>query len=212
MDQSLFTTVETSVDHADQWRVAGARAVHPSRCDVAEPLVQAIAEGLAAVAVPWEIATGSSPVERSYELILSTDSYDAWLIHWPPGTGLGAHDHGGSAGAFAVVSGVLEEHTLVGGIDARRRVAAGESVCFDGEHVHAVANVDRSAATSVHVYAPPLRSMGFYRSDSGALVLDVIDEIADAHLGVSLADAQTAVTQLPPVPRDAVNGNPWVAT
>ena len=77
------------------------------------PLVSAIAEGLAAVAVPWEMATGESPDERQYELILSTQSYDAWLIHWPAGSSVGAHDHGGSAGTFAVVSGVLEEQTVV---------------------------------------------------------------------------------------------------
>ncbi len=29
---------------------------------------------------------------------------------------------------------------------------------FDGRHVHAVAN--RGGATSVHVYSPPLRTMG----------------------------------------------------
>ena len=36
------------------------------------------------------------------------------------------HDHGGSGGAFAVVSGALEERILVGGVDVRRRIAAGE--------------------------------------------------------------------------------------
>ena len=171
MDRLLFTPV------ADEWRVAGARAVHPSGCDGDEPLVQAIAEGLAAVAVPWELATGTCPDDRRYELILATASYDVWLIHWPAGTGIEAHDHGGSVGAFAVVSGALEERILVDGVDVRRRVAAGESVCFGGDHVHAVANPDSTGATSVHVYSPPLRSMGFYRADDGALVLDRTDEI-----------------------------------
>jgi mannose-6-phosphate isomerase-like protein (cupin superfamily) len=143
--------------------------------------VAAIAEGLAAVTVPWEMATEESPDERQYELILATESYDAWLIHWPAGSGLGAHDHGGSAGAFAVVSGVLEEQTAVRSDTVTRRVAAGESVCFGADHVHAVFNGSDAAATSVHVYAPPLRSMGFYRADGGTVVLERVDKIGSHH-------------------------------
>ena len=161
----------------DAWRALSSRVVHPSRCGGAQPLVATIADGLAAVAVPWELATGQSPDERQFELILSTESYDAWLIHWPAGTSLGAHDHGGSAGAFAVVSGVLEEHTVVNGVDVTRRVEAGQSVNFNGDHVHAVCNRTDAGATSVHVYAPPLRSMGFYRDDNGNVVLESVAEV-----------------------------------
>jgi hypothetical protein len=121
-----------------------------------------IAEGLAAVAVPWELSTGDTPVDRQYELLLSTSTYDAWLIHWPAGTGLAAHDHGGSAGAFAVVAGELVEHTPVGDAWRSRRVAVGRAVSFDGAHVHAVVNPGPVAATSVHVYSPPLRAMAFH--------------------------------------------------
>ncbi len=91
------------------WAHASSRAVHPSSHAGDEPLVRVIAAGLAAVSMPWELTSGTVPTERCYELLLSTDSYDAWLIHWPPGTGIEAHDHGGSTGAFAVVSGVLDE-------------------------------------------------------------------------------------------------------
>ena len=171
------STPATSPAAANAWRALSSRAVHPSRCAGAQPQVAAIADGLAAVAVPWELATGQSPDERQFELILSTESYDAWLIHWPAGSGLDAHDHGGSAGAFAVVSGVLEEHTVVDSVDVTRRVEAGQSVSFDGAHVHAVRNRADAAATSVHVYAPPLRSMGFYRADNGNVVLERIADV-----------------------------------
>jgi hypothetical protein len=145
-----------------------------------EPLVATIAAGLAAVAVPWELATGRSPDEREYELLLSTELYDAWLIHWPVGTGLDAHDHGGSTGAFAVVSGVLDEDTVDGGATVTRRVVSGDSVYFDGEYVHAVINRGDVGATSVHVYSPPLRSMSYYRTaDDGALRIERVDEISE---------------------------------
>ena len=147
----------------DAWRIASSRAVHPSAHDGGEPLVAAIAEGLAAVALPWELATGEQPTERAFQLLLSTEHYDAWLIHWPAGTGLEAHDHGGSYGAFAVVDGRLDEDVVVDGrVRSTRTVLVGESVRFDGGHVHAVVNRSGTGATSVHVYSPPLRSMTFH--------------------------------------------------
>ena len=64
------------------------------------------------VALPWELATGEQPAERQFQLLIATDVYDAWLVHWPVGTGLDLHDHGGSAGAFAVVAGDLDEDVV----------------------------------------------------------------------------------------------------
>jgi len=162
----------------EPWRVAASRAAHPSIDRGGDSLVATIAEGLAAVAVPWELATGTTPSERCYELLLSTDLYDAWLIHWPAGSGLDAHDHGGSTGAFAVVSGVLDEDRVGHGVVRVTRIAAGESVTFGGDHVHAVQNRGDVAVTSVHVYSPPLRAMSFYGvDDNGRLVADRVDEI-----------------------------------
>lgn len=163
MSTSATAATETGAPNmADPWGRASSRALHPSAHSGDEPLVGVIAAGLAAVSVPWELSSGTAPTERSYELLLSTEQYDAWLIHWPTGTGLDAHDHGGSIGAFAVVSGVLDEDIHVDGVDHTRRLRAGESVTFAGDHVHAVVNRGETGATSVHVYSPPLRSMSFY--------------------------------------------------
>jgi mannose-6-phosphate isomerase-like protein (cupin superfamily) len=163
---------------ADPWRSASSRAVHPSAHDDRESLVVAVAEGLAAVAVPWELATRDSPKERRHELVLTTEVYDAWLIHWPPGTGVEAHDHGGSGGAFAVVSGTLDEDTVVNGRPITTRVEPGGSICFGGGHIHAVVNRGDASVTSVHVYSPPLRTMGYYRAEpDGRLVIDRVDDV-----------------------------------
>jgi hypothetical protein len=181
MNPLVPTIASTSTDpQPDEWRVATSRAVHPSAREHDEPLVAVIAEGLAAVAVPWELATGGSPGQREYELILSTDLYDAWLVHWPVGIGLDAHDHGGSTGAFAVVSGVLDEDTIEGDVRVTRRVFAGLAVHFDGDRVHAVVNRGDVGATSVHVYSPPLRTMSFYRSaDRDAHAIERVDGIGE---------------------------------
>lgn len=173
------TTAAPSVDaesaahdpDADPWRIATSRAIHPSTCDAGEPLIAVIARGLAAASAPWELTTGTVPDERCYELLLSTPRYDAWLIHWPAGTGLDAHDHGRSAGAFAVVSGTLDEETTDGGVTSTRRVHEGGTIWFEADHVHAVVNRGDVGATSVHVYSPPLRTMGFYRSEGSGAAL-----------------------------------------
>ena len=68
-----------------------------------------VASGLAGVAVPWSATSAEPPATRVYERLLVAEEYDVWLIHWPPGASLGLHDHGGSAGAFCVVSGELRE-------------------------------------------------------------------------------------------------------
>ena len=69
------------------------------------------------------------------------------------------HDHGGSAGAFSVVSGELDEASLEAGATVVRTFSPGETSGFGPSRVHAVANRGDSVATSVHVYSPPLSSM-----------------------------------------------------
>ena len=58
----------------------------------------------------WMSRIRLSPDERWYERLHADDQYEVWLISWLPGQGTGFHDHGGSAGAFTVVWGTLEEH------------------------------------------------------------------------------------------------------
>jgi predicted metal-dependent enzyme (double-stranded beta helix superfamily) len=165
----LATTTDGSTERS--WRTTASRCMHPSVERGAVPLVETIAAGLAAVASPWEL-TGDAGAERSYQLLLATEQYDAWLIHWPAGTGLEPHDHGGSAGAFAVVAGTLDEERIrPDGTRARQRIGPGASVSFDPAEIHAVSNRSDGGATSVHVYSPPLGAMSFYRADGdGRLV------------------------------------------
>jgi oxalate decarboxylase/phosphoglucose isomerase-like protein (cupin superfamily) len=130
----------------------------------------AIATELAARAVAWEERTGAVPAVRSYERIVSTSTYEAWLICWPVGTRLDLHDHGQSAGAFAVVCGTLDETVVVEGTAVVHHHRHGSTQAFGPSYVHAVANHGEHPATSVHVYSPPLGFMDFYdQDDDGAL-------------------------------------------
>jgi mannose-6-phosphate isomerase-like protein (cupin superfamily) len=170
---------------ADPWSSAAARAAGTARpvhrSDDGDGLLTAIATGLASVALPWELATGEQPAERQFQLLIATDVYDAWLVHWPVGTGLDLHDHGGSAGAFAVVAGDLDEDVVRDGTTVTTSVGPGASVVFGRGHVHAVVNRGSLGATSVHVYSPPLSSMGYYRHEAGGgLVAQRVESVAGA--------------------------------
>jgi Cysteine dioxygenase type I len=172
----MQTSTDTLTTDISSWERAAQRAVHPSSRAVGADVLSAIAAGLAAVTVPWELAHGEVPTERRYQRVLATDAYEAWVICWPTGESLDMHDHGGSAGAFSVVSGRLDEAAVEAGATVVRSIAAGETVSFRSTRVHAVANSGSTLATSVHVYSPPLSSMVYYQhDDQGGLVAVVED-------------------------------------
>jgi quercetin dioxygenase-like cupin family protein len=178
----MQTTVDSyaadTTDHADvdSWQRAAQRALHPSARPVGADVLSAIAAGLATVTVPWELAHGEVPTERRYQRVLATDSYEAWVICWPAGESLDMHDHGGSAGAFSVVSGTLDEASIEAGATVVRSIAAGETVSFHSSRVHAVVNGGSGVATSVHVYSPPLSSMVYYQHDDRGQLVAVAED------------------------------------
>jgi len=99
------------------------------------------------------------------------DQVDVWLISWTEDQGTQLHDHGGSSGAFTVVSGTLSEAVWAPGAAALTESARadGDSVVFGEHYVHDVRNVDTKTAVSVHAYSPPLTQMNYYDVDGGQL-------------------------------------------
>jgi hypothetical protein len=173
MHSSIIDSERPDASHraVDNWKVAAHRALHPSSpTPVGTDVLTAIAAGLAAVTVPWELAHVEVPTERRYQRVLATPAYEAWVICWPGGESLDLHDHGGSAGAFSVVSGQLDEATMEANATVVRTIGPGETVSFGSSRVHAVVNRGSLLATSVHVYSPPLSSMVYYRRDERGLV------------------------------------------
>jgi predicted metal-dependent enzyme (double-stranded beta helix superfamily) len=121
---------------------------------------------LAATPREWMSRVRLSADGRWYERIHVDGSHEVWLISWLPGQATGFHDHGGSAGAFGVVWGALEEHRP-GGPGHRpattaARVPAGRVRSFGPEFVHDVRNSSQAVAVSVHAYSPPLAQMTRY--------------------------------------------------
>jgi len=134
-----------------------------------------VVRGLAADPAQWLTRVRLNPAGRWYERIHLDDSHEVWVISWLPGQATGFHDHGGSAGAFAVVWGTLTERRVAGGVVTgqvlAKPVEAGGSRAFGPRYIHDVRNAASSAvAVSVHAYSPPLPEMTRYDLTSGGLV------------------------------------------
>jgi hypothetical protein len=105
--------------------------------------------------------------ERWHRRLYRDQRVDLWLISWLPSQGTQLHDHGGSSGAFTVLSGDLTEAIYQPGRAALRdlRRPSGAIVGFSGRYVHDVRNLSEAPAVSVHAYSPPLTTMTFYDVD-----------------------------------------------
>jgi hypothetical protein len=113
--------------------------------------------------------------ERWHQRIYRDPRIDIWLITWLPTQGTQLHDHGGSSGAFTVLSGTLTESVPSGYADGRVQIRdderpAGQTVKFGRHYIHDVRNTSSEPAISVHAYSPPLASMTFYDVTAGDLV------------------------------------------
>jgi hypothetical protein len=116
----------------------------------------------------WRPYVRHDAARRSYLRLVWTPEHEVWLICWPAGQLVDLHDHGRSAGAFAVTEGVLREEHPDGAGWRKVRCRRGAVRSFPAHHVHAVWNPGPGTATSLHAYAPPLRSMTFYAHDAAS--------------------------------------------
>jgi predicted metal-dependent enzyme (double-stranded beta helix superfamily) len=127
-----------------------------------------IATGLANQRALWEPLVSYDPVARYYVRLAREQEFEAWLLTWLPGQGTDWHDHGGSAGAFITLRGVLTERHAEVGYGPPRIVPGGRELVsetlrpFGSRHVHEVTNHGVEPAVSVHVYAPSLVEMHYY--------------------------------------------------
>jgi hypothetical protein len=120
----------------------------------------------------WQPLVRFEERERFYARLAGQRGWEAWLLTWLPGQRTGLHDHGDSAGAFIVVSGVLEEFAATrtgnGTTHLRREAFTPRHVRpFGRRHVHEVVNSAGVPAISLHVYAPVLTRMRRLRIDGG---------------------------------------------
>jgi hypothetical protein len=92
----------------------------------------------------------------------------AWLNVMLDPRDTGFHDHDGSAAGVYVIRGsVTNEGLPIGGTRRVHRYGAGDSFWVPVAGIHRM-NHDAGAVT-VHVYSPPLRSIGSYEIVDGLL-------------------------------------------
>jgi hypothetical protein len=137
---------------------------------------------LTAAPAEWVTRVRLDPEGRWYERVAGGDGYELWLISWLPGQSTGFHDHGGSAGAFGVVWGALEERVVprTGTLGLVSQLGAGQVRAFGPRHVHDVRNsAGASVAVSVHAYSPPLSAMTRYDLTPAGLAVAATEGAGD---------------------------------
>jgi predicted metal-dependent enzyme (double-stranded beta helix superfamily) len=148
----------------------------------------ALAAALAAASDRWLGRVRYRPLSRWTQLLETADAaallhpdlhrdlvgVQIWVLSWLPGQGTPLHDHGRSAGAFAVVRGELTERIVSTGPaglhETTARLGVDRMRQFGAHYVHQVTNEDGEPAVSVHVYTPALREMNTYDVDGGRLL------------------------------------------
>jgi hypothetical protein len=101
-------------------------------------------------------------------LLWRDDNCEAWLNLWWEPRDTGYHDHDGSAVGVYVIEGKAWNEPLVFGSGRRRReYGPGDSFSFPGDGIHRMDH-ERGAIT-IHVYSPPIRSIGHYEIEDGEL-------------------------------------------
>lgn len=140
------------------------------------------ARRIAAQPALWRPRLRFTSPERFYIRLEQSSEYEVWLLTWLPGQGTDIHGHGGSAGAFTVVQGVLTERafppTSLPVHPPRLTLVAGATRSFGPRHVHEVRNAGDQPAASIHAYAPALTTMTYYRHlPDGRLVTERVEGV-----------------------------------
>ncbi|HTJ33325.1 MAG TPA: cysteine dioxygenase family protein [Dactylosporangium sp.] len=133
-----------------------------------------LARAHAAAPDDWPFAPRYDPRRRWYGRLAIADDHEVWLLTWLPGQATDLHDHGGSAGAFTVVTGEVVEQTVRGGELTATAYADGDGRRFGAHHVHRIVNNGTRPAVTVHAYGPALTAMTRYRLHDGRLSVESV--------------------------------------
>ena len=101
-------------------------------------------------------------------LLWRSDSSEAWLNLWWAPRDTGYHDHDGSCVGVHVIDGVARNEALMFGQERHvREYRAGDSFSFPNHGIHRMEHAP--GAITIHVYSPPIRSLGHYELVDGML-------------------------------------------
>jgi hypothetical protein len=101
-------------------------------------------------------------------LLWRGEASEAWLNLWWRARDTGYHDHDGSCVGVYVIEGVARNESLVIGRPRRlSEYGPGDRFASPGTAIHRMEH--ESGAITIHVYSPPLRSIGEYELEDGEL-------------------------------------------
>jgi predicted metal-dependent enzyme (double-stranded beta helix superfamily) len=155
----------------DYVRPGFAHFPRPQGRDLSGAELESFVNELAGRPELWIDLVKHDHTQRVYEELFSDAHVTAWLICWMEDQDTGFHDHDISSGAVAVVSGrVREERLTLEGPPSSAVFKAGGSFHFSATDIHRVRHAGEDPAVTLHVYSPPLLSMGAYAiGDDGRL-------------------------------------------
>ena len=125
----------------------------------------------------WRPHVKHEPDTRHFHRLEHNDAYETYVISWMDDHDTGFHDHDVSCGGVHVIEGGIFEERLGFGTDhLERLVGPGETIEFAPSYIHRFRPKDGIPTVTIHVYSPPLRTMGAYhRGADGALIRTPID-------------------------------------
>jgi len=101
-------------------------------------------------------------------LLWRNSTSEAWLNLWWEPRDTGYHDHDGSSvGVFVIEGRAYNEALSINQPPNLRGYGAGESFAFSGDGIHRMEH--DAGAITIHVYSPPIRSIGHYELVEGEL-------------------------------------------
>ncbi len=127
----------------------------------------------------WSDLVVDDAEERWWLVLNSAANYEVRVMTWERDQSTDWHDHGGSSGAFAVISGVLREGRRdTDGVDVEwRRLEPGDHHAFDASFIHDVLHEQGSPAVSIHAYSPPLTVLTYYdRTPFGFVAREILPD------------------------------------
>ena len=101
-------------------------------------------------------------------LLWRSSASEAWLNLWWQARDTGFHDHDGSCVGVYVIEGVARNEPLVIGQPRRiREYKPGDRFASPSTGIHRMEH--EAGAVTIHVYSPPIRSIGEYELEDGEL-------------------------------------------
>ncbi len=147
------------LDHAELQRLAaGADPLTPPEC-----MEQAERAAMALDVTALDRTSAGDAL-----LLWRSDASEAWLNLWWQARDTGFHDHDGSCVGVYVIEGVARNEPLVIGEPRRLHdYKPGDRFAFPGTGIHRMEH--EAGAVTIHVYSPPIRSIGEYELEDGEL-------------------------------------------